>query len=247
MSYKKERDKVFHAGYPSKWSIVKMDTPHKRGTRRLDQITLGVIHYTGSSNVDGTLSWFQHPDAKVSAHYVIDQDGAIVQFGEREDVLWHAGKSEWKGRKWCNKYSLGYEVVCGPKGQFTPAQYSALLNLLRKDIRDTSMTAVVGHEHISPGRKVDPGKCVNWDNLPLKVMDPDNKLEFLSNQRIEREDVIEEMLQKDQQLAAEKNIPIDDAKIINEIDRAASMGDGRGGTDLHWIVRILTAIFKRGE
>ena len=109
------------------------------------------------------------------------------------------------------------------------------------------MTAVVGHEHISPGRKVDPGKCVNWDNLPLKVMDPDNKLEFLSNQRIEREDVIDEMLQKDQQLAAEKNIPIDDAKIINEIDRAASMGDGRGGTDLHWIVRILTAIFKRGE
>lgn len=107
------------------------------------------------------------------------------------------------------------------------------------------MTAVVGHEHISPGRKVDPGKCINWDNLPLKVMDPDKKLEFLSSQRVEHEDVIDTMLQEDQQLAADKNIPIEDAKLMNEIDRAASIGDGRGSTDLNWLIRIITAIFKR--
>ena len=247
MSYIKQRDEVFHSR--SNYSIVKMDTPNKKGTRSLDQITLGIIHYTGSSSLEGTLSWFQSPEAKVSAHYVIDTDGAVVQFGEREDVLWHAGKSEWQDRKWCNRYSLGYEVVRGPKGQFSPPQTSALINLLRRDIRDTGMTAVVGHEHVSPGRKVDPGNCLNWSVLEqsLKTIDPDEKLEFLSNQRIERESIIDRMIVEDQKLAADKNIPIHDAKEFNEMQRARDMQDGRGGPDLSWLVRLINAFLKRSE
>lgn len=243
MSYADQSKKEI--GFATKYSIAQMHTPNKKGKRKLDQITLGVIHYTGSSSMEGTLSWFKNSNSKVSAHYVIDEDGSIVQFGDREDILWHAGKSEWQGRKWCNKFSLGYEIVCGPKGQFTKNQCSALAELLRRDIQDTAMTAVVGHEHISPGRKVDPGKCLNWDDLPLALIDPESQLEFLSNQKIERESIIEKLLREDQKLAADKNIPVEDAKVINEINRATAMGDGRGATDYGWLLRIFSAVFKR--
>ena len=237
-------DEVFQSA--NKYSMVMLDTPNKKGRRRLDQITLGVIHYTGSSSLEGTLAWFQSPEAKVSAHYVIAADGAVVQFGDLEDVLWHAGRSEWLDRKWCNKYSIGYEVVCGPKGRFTPSQITSLHYLLRMNIQSTGMTAVVGHEHISPGRKIDPGNCVNWHtDFKLPIIDPDNQLEYFSNQRIDHVNVIEEYLKKDQSLASSRNIPIEHAKELNEMNRAKKMIDGRGGSDFSWLPRLFRALFQR--
>ena len=234
----------------NKHSVVKLDTPNvSKAKRSLDQITLGVVHYTGSSSLQGTLSWFQNPEAKVSSHYVIDRDGAVVQFGELEDVLWHAGKSEWQGRKWCNKYSIGYEFVCHPKDVLTPPQITALLYLVKGNVARTNMSALVGHEHISPGRKVDPGNTLRWDELRetnrLKLMDPEKQLEFIGSQRVEREDLIADQLVEDQKLALVENIDIEEAKEMNELSRASSMQDGRGNTDLSWLRVLINAIFKR--
>ena len=231
-------------------AIVKLDTPNvSKAKRSLDQITLGVVHYTGSSSLQGTLSWFQNPEAKVSAHYVIDKDGTVVQFGELEDILWHAGKSEWQGRKWCNKYSIGYEFVCHPKDLLTPKQITALLYLVKGHVARTNMTSLVGHEHISPGRKVDPGNCIRWESLReegrIKLMDPTGQLEFIGSQRVERENLITKQLEEDQKLAIAENIDIEQAKEMNEIDRASSMKDGRGNTDINWLRVLINGLLKR--
>jgi N-acetyl-anhydromuramyl-L-alanine amidase AmpD len=240
---------VAQTGY-NKHSVVKLDTPNiSKSKRSLDQITLGVVHYTGSSSLEGTLAWFQNPEAKVSSHFVIDRDGAVVQFGELEDILWHAGKSEWQGRKWCNKYSIGYEFVCHPRDILTPPQITSLIYLVKGHVARTGMNALVGHEHISPGRKVDPGNSIRWEYLKeesrLKLMDPEQQLEFIGSQRVERKDLIEEQLVEDQKLAVAENIDIEQAKEMNEIDRANSMQDGRGNTDLSWLRVLINAILKR--
>jgi N-acetyl-anhydromuramyl-L-alanine amidase AmpD/V8-like Glu-specific endopeptidase len=86
------------------------------GTRSIDRI---VIHITdGGASINGTISWFKNPAAKVSAHYVIGQDGEIVQMVAHKDVAWHAGSA--------NGTSIGIEHVANTKGlNPTPAQMCA--------------------------------------------------------------------------------------------------------------------------
>ncbi|MEQ1513754.1 MAG: N-acetylmuramoyl-L-alanine amidase [Lysobacteraceae bacterium] len=86
------------------------------GTRTIDKI---VIHITdGGANINGTISWFKNPAAKVSSHYVIGQDGEIVQMVAHNDVAWHAGSA--------NGTSIGIEHVANTKGlNPTPAQMCA--------------------------------------------------------------------------------------------------------------------------
>ena len=111
------------------------------------------------------------------------------------------------------------------------------------------MSALVGHELISPGRKVDPGNTLRWDSLReegrLKLMDPKKQLEFIGSQRVEREDLIADQLVEDQKLALVENIDIEEAKEMNELSRASSMQDGRGNTDLSWLRVLINAILKR--
>ncbi len=76
------------------------------GTRTIDRI---VIHITdGGANINGTISWFKNPAAKVSSHYVIGQDGEIVQMVAHNNVAWHAGSA--------NGTSIGIEHVANTKG-----------------------------------------------------------------------------------------------------------------------------------
>ena len=149
-------------------SLTLHKTPHKSARlRKASEITLAVIHYTGSMNCAGTVSWFETPRKKrrVSAHFVIDVDGHVHQFEDVLTRLWHAGVSQWQGRNRCNGFSIGYELV-GTRGRpFLAAQYAALRELLADHIQEFPITAVVGHEHVSPGRKVDTGPWFEWDGL----------------------------------------------------------------------------------
>lgn len=141
-------------------------TPNKsKKLRKTEDITLAIIHYTGSLNIEGTLSWFENPDAKVSSHYVIGRDGRSVMFESRLHRLWHAGKSQWEGQNGCNRCSIGYELVATKESGFTHAQYATLRKSLQLTCKIFPITAIVGHEHVSPGRKVDPGWLFDWDEL----------------------------------------------------------------------------------
>ncbi len=117
------------------------------------------------------LDWDAHPyyatirDLKVSAHFFIRRAGAIVQFVSCDERAWHAGRSAWRGRDGCNDFSVGVELEGLEGGDFTTAQYRALARLLRAVAGRYPIVDVVGHEHVAPGRKQDPGPGFDWRRL----------------------------------------------------------------------------------
>ncbi len=117
------------------------------------------------------LDWSAHPyfeqirGAEVSAHFVIRRDGELLQFVSVHDRAWHAGRSSWLGRDNCNDYSIGIELEGLEDTPFEPAQYQALTSLLAHASAVLPITQVVGHEHVAPGRKRDPGSAFDWAAL----------------------------------------------------------------------------------
>jgi len=108
-----------------------------------------------------------------SAHYLVGRDGECWQLVPKTYQAWHAGKSMWKGRRSCNSFMLGIEVI-GEYGQdFEDAQYIQLADMIKnlseehdiKMSRNIEDSMVVGHEHIAPGRKKDPGPSFDWNYL----------------------------------------------------------------------------------
>jgi AmpD protein len=118
-----------------------------------------------------TLDWDAHPyfasirGLQVSAHFLIRRDAQLLQFVSCDDRAWHAGASSWQGVDNCNDYSVGIELE-GLEGEgFEQAQYVALAALLRALEAQYPIRTVVGHEHIAPGRKLDPGAGFNWQQV----------------------------------------------------------------------------------
>lgn len=102
---------------------------------------------------------------EVSAHFFVRRDGKLHQYVSCEQRAWHAGRSSWRGRENCNDYSIGIELE-GLEGlRFTAAQYRRLAALLRGIAARFPIDAVVGHEHVAPGRKADPGPGFEWPRL----------------------------------------------------------------------------------
>jgi AmpD protein len=101
-------------------------------------------------------------DRKVSAHFLIRRDGALIQFASCEKRAWHAGASQWCGRGRCNDFSIGIELEGCDEAPFEAAQYEALARLTRALKERYAIAAIVGHSDISPGRKTDPGPQFDW-------------------------------------------------------------------------------------
>jgi AmpD protein len=117
------------------------------------------------------LDWDAHPyyqgirGLQVSAHFFIRRGGETLQFVSCDERAWHAGRSSWQGRDNCNDYSIGIELE-GLEGEtFEAAQYGALAGVLRAVAARYPLTAVAGHEHVAPGRKLDPGPGFDWAAL----------------------------------------------------------------------------------
>ena len=117
------------------------------------------------------LDWDAHPyyqgirGLEVSAHFVVRRGGEVLQFAAVDARAWHAGRSVWRGREQCNDWSVGIELEGLEGERFEPAQYEALATLLRALARAWPITEVVGHEHVAPGRKADPGPGFDWPRL----------------------------------------------------------------------------------
>lgn len=123
-----------------------------------------------------TLDWDAHPyfdtirDQKVSAHFFIERTGALWQFVSLDDRAWHAGQSSYCAsdktlRGNCNDFSVGIELEGVPGTVFTDAQYESLTSLNAALSHVFHGLDFVGHEHISPGRKDDPGSGFDWPRL----------------------------------------------------------------------------------
>ena len=117
------------------------------------------------------LDWDAHPyfhqirGMEVSAHFFIRRNGELVQFVDADARAWHAGASCWRGRHNCNDDSVGIELEGLEGDTFEPAQYQALARLCRHLAQRYPIEHVAGHEHIAPGRKLDPGPGFDWAYL----------------------------------------------------------------------------------
>ncbi len=115
------------------------------------------------------LDWDAHPyfqtirGAEVSAHFFIQRDGSLIQFVSVDQRAWHAGASSWQGRSNCNDYAIGIELEGLEGGRFEQPQYDCLQSLLGAlRLAYPTLTHMVGHEDVAPGRKFDPGIGFDW-------------------------------------------------------------------------------------
>ena len=102
---------------------------------------------------------------RVSSHFVIERNGRVLQLVSCADAAHHAGVSAFRGRSGCNAFSVGIELEGCDFEAFTEAQYQALLPLLHALLAAYPVEAVIGHQHIAPGRKSDPGHFFDWPLL----------------------------------------------------------------------------------
>ena len=130
-----------------------------------------VLHYTGMENGEAALDRLCDAKAKVSAHYVIDEDGAITQLVEENMRAWHAGEAWWRTNSDINARSIGIELV-NPGHEFGLSpfpenQMQALEKLALNIISRYQIPArnVVGHSDVAPRRKTDPGELFDWFRL----------------------------------------------------------------------------------
>jgi len=134
-------------------------------------IDILVLHYSGMETADAALARLCDPEAKVSAHYLIDEDGAVRRLVAEERRAWHAGVAWWRGLSDVNGRSLGIELV-NPGHEFgyrpfAEAQMAALEDLARGILARHPIEArnVVGHSDVAPRRKMDPGELFDWPRL----------------------------------------------------------------------------------
>jgi N-acetylmuramoyl-L-alanine amidase len=109
---------------------------------------------------------------RVSAHYVLAEDGTLYRLVSEDCVAWHAGRSHWRGREALNATSIGVEIVNlhGDRHDYPRAQIAALIELCRGILaRHPAIVPrnVVGHSDIAPKRKMDPGLRFPWATLAL--------------------------------------------------------------------------------
>jgi N-acetyl-anhydromuramoyl-L-alanine amidase len=109
--------------------------------------------------------WAELRELRVSAHFLIRRDGELLQFVATHMRAWHAGVSSFLGRSNCNDFSIGVELEGTDLTPYTDVQYLGLVRLYRSlAVRYPTLPpdAVVGHQHIAPGRKSDPGEAFDW-------------------------------------------------------------------------------------
>jgi AmpD protein len=102
---------------------------------------------------------------RVSSHFLVRRDGALVQYVPCAMRAWHAGASQWKGRERCNDFSIGIELEGADDVPYAEPQYETLGALLRALFRRYGALDVAGHSDIAPGRKTDPGPYFDWPRL----------------------------------------------------------------------------------
>ncbi len=134
-------------------------------------IDMLVLHYTGMESAGAALARLCDPEAKVSAHYVIDEDGTVHALVDEAMRAWHAGVASWRGETDVNGRSVGIELV-NPGHEFgyrpfPEPQMAALEELCRGILARHPIPAgnVVGHSDVAPTRKLDPGELFDWRRL----------------------------------------------------------------------------------
>ncbi|MCF8468410.1 MAG: N-acetylmuramoyl-L-alanine amidase [Sneathiella sp.] len=134
-------------------------------------IDMLVLHYTGMPTAADALDRLTDEKAKVSVHYLVNEDGRILALVPEEKRAWHAGVSHWRGADNINARSIGIEIV-NPGHEFgyrhfPDVQMAAVVELAADIVRRRNIRPfnVVGHSDVAPDRKEDPGELFDWKRL----------------------------------------------------------------------------------
>lgn len=148
-----------------------LDMPSPNFDERQLPVSMIVLHYTGMADGAAALARLRDPLAKVSAHYLVEEDGTVVRLVGEEHRAWHAGKAHWRGATDVNSASVGIEIV-NPGHEFgyrtfPGAQIEALVPLVAaiKERHGVTRGNIVGHSDVAPTRKRDPGELFPWHTL----------------------------------------------------------------------------------
>ena len=142
--------------------------------RKTNQIKFLIFHYTGMKTEKATINRLSDIESRVSAHYLIKQNGEIITLVPDLYTAWHAGKSVWKNYSSLNKDSIGIEIVNPGHDinykKFSKIQLAALVRLSKFLIKKYRINSknILGHSDIAPERKKDPGEKFPWKLLSKK-------------------------------------------------------------------------------
>jgi N-acetylmuramoyl-L-alanine amidase len=152
-------------------SLAERFRPSPNHGERLSPTNTIILHYTGMASGEAACDLLCDPEAQVSCHYLVWEDGRIWQLVAESRRAWHAGKSFWAGETDLNSRSIGIEIVNpghdGGAPPFPDTQIDAVIALCR-DISARlriKPERILGHSDIAPGRKSDPGEIFPWPRL----------------------------------------------------------------------------------
>ena len=138
---------------------------------RSTPISIIVLHYTGMIDGPSAIDRLASAEARVSAHYVVSEDGVITQMVPEEKRAWHAGAGSWRGMRDVNSASIGIEIV-NPGHElgyraFPDEQIDSVIRLVAAAKQRYAITRgnVIGHSDMAPARKQDPGELFPWSQL----------------------------------------------------------------------------------
>jgi N-acetylmuramoyl-L-alanine amidase len=148
-------------------TILQHPSPNHGPRRDGARPDLVVIHYTAMQSAYAALERLCDPEAEVSAHYLICEQGRIWQLVEEEQRAWHAGAGRWGAVTDVNSRSVGIELANRGDHPFAAAQMDALEGLLTQIMARWAIPPerVIGHSDMAPLRKCDPGARFDWRRL----------------------------------------------------------------------------------
>jgi N-acetylmuramoyl-L-alanine amidase len=152
-------------------AVRDLPSPNRGARPAGTAIDLLILHYTGMETAQAARDRLRDPDAKVSAHYLIDEDGTVDALVPEAERAWHAGVACWAGARDINDRSIGIELVNpGHDWGYRPfpeVQMAALIALATaiRARHPIPSHRVLGHSDVAPTRKTDPGELFDWPRL----------------------------------------------------------------------------------
>lgn len=151
--------------------IAEWPSPNHDARPAGSAVSILLLHYTGMKTGEAALARLCDPAAKVSAHYVVEEDGRIARLVAEDRRAWHAGVGRWADETDINGCSIGIEIV-NPGHEFgyrdfPAAQIEAVIALSRDLVARHGIAPprVLGHSDVAPERKMDPGELFPWRRL----------------------------------------------------------------------------------
>ncbi len=138
--------------------------------QRARPVSLLILHYTGLQTTQEALEALTSPAREVSAHYLVDEDGGVLQLVPESLRAWHAGRSFWRGETDVNSASIGIEISHPGHADPRPygdAQITSVIALAQDICARCAISAegVLAHSDVAISRKIDPGEFFPWDKL----------------------------------------------------------------------------------